>query len=362
MLYTACHRPPLQFSAVLFSRPLRCALLATALACAAGASHATEIVDAAGRRVSVPERIERVFAAGPPAAILLYTLAPERLVGWNRRPPPSARAFLAAPYAQLPEVGRLTGRGGSTNLEVLLQARPDLVLDYGTTSPTFVSLAERVQAQTGLPYVLLDGSFDRIPETYRRLGRILGVEARAERLAQYAENVLARAAALRAAAGKPPRVYYARGREGLETGAAGSINVELLERVGAVNVAAAAAGKRNLVRVSPEQVLAWDPDTIITLEPDFYRDVFSDPLWRQLRAVRNGRVYLAPHDPFGWFDRPPSVNRLIGVPWLAEVLDGQGSKAALAVQAREFYRLFYHLDLDDDALERLLTGAAAGRV
>jgi len=319
---------------------------------------ASEVVDAAGRTVSVPQRIERVFAAGPPAAILLYTLAPDRLVGWNRRPPPQALAYLAHPYGDLPEVGRLTGRGGSANLEAVLGARPDLILDYGSISPTFNSLADRVQAQTGLPYVLLDGTFESIPGTYRRLGALLGIEARAERLARYAEDVLARAAHLRARGAAPPRVYYARGPDGLETGASGSINVELLDCVGAANVAESVGGARNLVRVSPEQILAWDPDVIITLEPQFYRGVFDDPLWRGVRAVRRGQVFLAPRDPFGWFDRPPSVNRLIGIPWLAEVLYGRGSTDALAEQAREFYRLFYHLELDDAALGRLLAGAA----
>jgi iron complex transport system substrate-binding protein len=46
--------------------------------------------DATGRRIAVPDRITRVFPAGPPAAILLYTLAPETLAGWPARPPSPA--------------------------------------------------------------------------------------------------------------------------------------------------------------------------------------------------------------------------------------------------------------------------------
>ena len=39
-------------------------------------AQARTITDSAGRKVEVPDKIERVFAAGPPASILLYMLAP----------------------------------------------------------------------------------------------------------------------------------------------------------------------------------------------------------------------------------------------------------------------------------------------
>ncbi len=45
--------------------------------------------------------------------------------------------------------------------------------------------------------------------------------------------------------------------------------------------------------------------------------------------------------PFGWFDRPPSVNRLIGVKWLASVLYGEDANYDIPRDTREFYRLFY---------------------
>ena len=53
----------------------------------ATAAVAREIIDSAGRKVEVPDRIERVMAAGPPASILLYMLAPEKMIGWSLKPP-----------------------------------------------------------------------------------------------------------------------------------------------------------------------------------------------------------------------------------------------------------------------------------
>jgi hypothetical protein len=69
-----------------------------------------------------------------------------------------------------------------------------------------------------------------------------------------------------------------------------------------------------------EQILAWDPEVILTQEAGFAERVRQDPLWRGVSAVRSGRVHCAPVLPFGWLDGPPSVNRLIGVRWLLEKL------------------------------------------
>jgi len=316
------------------------------------------VTDSAGRRVEVPDRIERVFPAGPPAMVFLYVLAPQRLIGWTRGFRGDEADYVAAPYRDLPVLGRLAGRGGTANLEALLAARPDLVFDYGSLAPTYTSLAERVQAQTGLPYLLIDGRFDAIPSALRLFGGILGVEDRAERLAAYAEAALAEVDAILAQVppGKRPRVYLARGPEGLETGVRGSINTEIIERAGGVNVAEA-PGQRGIVTVSIEQVLTWNPEVIVTWDERFYDRVWNDPLWQGVDAVRNRRVYLSPSGPFGWIDRPPSINRLLGLRWLASVLYPDRFEGDLRAITRDFYNFFYHVELDDERLDALLAGS-----
>ena len=42
------------------------------------AATAREVIDSAGRKVEVPDRIERIMAAGPPASVLVYMLASVR--------------------------------------------------------------------------------------------------------------------------------------------------------------------------------------------------------------------------------------------------------------------------------------------
>jgi len=338
----------------------RRALLAGAALLAAPAARAERVVpDATGRRVAVPDRVARVLPAGPPAAVLLYALAPEMLLGWPARPPsPAEAAYMTPGAAALPRIGRLTGRDNSANVEEVLAHRPDLVLDYGSTRAVFVELAGRVQQQTGLPTLLLDGALPRIPESFRLLGDILDRRDAAARRAEEAARILREAenAAARLRATGRPRVLYLRGPRGLETGLAGSINTEIIEFAGAENVAATGLGAGSLVQISMEQVLAWNPDWIIAIHPGFLETAKADPLWRALPAIRAGRLALAPALPFGWVDFPPSVNRLLGLMWLP-VLFGVAPAEGLAQRVAEFHALFYHRRPEPAAIAALLRPA-----
>jgi len=318
-------------------------------------ARATTVTDATGRALPIPDKVTRVFPAGPPAAIMLYTLAPELLLGWPRANRVDEREFLLPDIGSRPEVGRITGRGNTANLEVVLALKPDLVLDVGSTSGTFVSLAERVQEQTGIPYALLDGRFAAIPAAYRKLGELLRRRDAGEDFAAYAQRTLTtiteRVADIPAS--QRPRVYYARGPRGLETGLGGSINVETIELL-ARNVAGERQG--GLATVSVEQVLLWNPDVVITIDQDFAANARNDPAWSSVAAVRAGRVHLSPKLPFGWVDFPPSVNRLMGLWWLAKILYPDRFPEDLRILTRDFYKRFYHVTLDEVQVAKVLDG------
>lgn len=318
------------------------------------AAEAATVIDDGGRAITIPQKVERIFAAGPPASILLYTFAPDLLLGWTRRPEPAQCAFLGTGACNKPEVGRLTGRGNTTNLEVLLNLKPDLILDIGTVNQTYISLASRTQEQTGVPYALLDGRFTATAETYRKLGELTGRQSQAEAFVLYVDNTIGtiKGRVDQIPQNRRPRVYYARGPRGLETGLGGSINVETIEFLGARNVAGGRRG--GMSAVSVEQVLAWNPDVIITIEQAFAAGVRTDPAWAPIRAVQTGRVYLSPTLPFGWVDFPPSVNRLIGLWWLAKALYPDHFPEDLRPITRDFYRRFYHMVMTDAQIDRVL--------
>ena len=325
-----------------------------ALACLPVRAQARSITDGAGRRINVPAKVQRIFPAGPPAAIWIYTLAPDALIGWPRTNREPELEFLLPGIGNRPEVGRLTGRGNTTNLEQLLLSKPDLIVDAGSTRQTFAELADRVQSQIGISYALLDGRLAAVAQGYTLLGELTGRQERAAVLARYTADTLRTVRERVARAPGQPRVYYARGSEGLETGLGGSINVEIFDAVGIRHVAANLQG--GLATVSMEQVLAWDPEVIVTIDQTFAQSVRNNPLWRGVSAVKTGRVHLSPKLPFGWIDFPPSVNRLPGLWWLASKVHPALFPEDLSVTTQDFYKLFYQVELSAGQVARVLAG------
>ncbi len=117
-----------------------------------------------------------------------------------------------------------------------------------------------------------------------------------------------------------------------------------------------------MTSVSLEQILSWDPDVIITAtlsglggqEGAIYHNVTTDPKWTGLKAVKKHQVYDIPDKPFNWFDRPPSVNRIIGLKWLAHTLYPDIFKYDMKDEIKDFYSTFYHYDLTGREIEDLL--------
>jgi iron complex transport system substrate-binding protein len=305
--------------------------------------------------------VRRVFPAGPPASVTLFTVAPEKMLGWTRAPSEAARPFIPKRYAELPEIGRLTGRGNTVNLENVVKLAPDLVLDIGNTTETYVSLANRVQAQTHIPDVLIAGHLAQTPQTLRILGGLLEVQQRAETLALYAEAVLSRVQKeiTKIPPAERPILYIARGPHGLESAVAGSIGSEVVDLVGARNVVGKDAGPHTIVDVSPEQVLAWQPEVILTIDRRFHAAIRTDPVWRQLKAVQAGHVHFVPDLPFSWLDDPPAPNRLIGLLWLGKLLYPASFPQDIRAEARRFYGLFYQQEPSDAQLDGLFADPSA---
>ena len=342
--------------------------LALVVACAlAGGAVAAElpsgkqvVEDATGRRVTMPNstKIRKVYPAGPPAAVLLFTLAPEKLAGWTIGLDDAQKALLPESVRGLPKVGRLSGKGSTANVEEVLKSGVDMVLDVGTVSGSSHALAKDTAERTGLPTLLMDGTFDKLPATYRTLGRVLGCEKRGEELASYLERNLSeiRDGLAQVPAGPRPRVYYGRGPKALDTAVAGSVNAEALERAGLDNVAKAAGPRGAVVPVSPEDLLVWNPELILTIEAPAFEHVKSDPVFHTLAAVKTGQVYLSPGRPFGWIDYPPSVNRLLGVFWLTHLLYPTIFHGDLAAKVAEFHKVVYQRALAPAELADLMKG------
>lgn len=148
------------------------------------------ITDMAGRQVEVPSVIEKVYSTSAVGSVLLYTLAPDKLAGWNSALRDDEKKFIAAKYHNLPDLGRWKGSKPTGGIEELLKASPDIMISVGDVSPDYAADADVIQKQTGIPVIMLDGSLQHTAEAYKLLGEIIGEAERAEKLAGYCQETL----------------------------------------------------------------------------------------------------------------------------------------------------------------------------
>ncbi len=282
-------------------------LIAILILLSAAPAVAATVSDATGRTVAIPDTPQRVLPAGPPAAVLLAAIAPAQMLGFPGSVSESARALLAPAATGKDSVPRLTGGGDMR--EAIEKLHPDVIIDYGDISPRYQQLARDTQQKTGIPTLLFDGSLDQIPTVARALGRILHQPVQAEAVARFAEAILA----LPVPATSHPRVLYARGEDGLLVAAPNTEVTAVFARLGWQVVAPDGSGTFRHATI--EAIRTLDPDVIILANPEA-RSVLTTEPWAGLRAVRQSRAYIAPSEPFGWIEEPPSINRLLGVAWL----------------------------------------------
>lgn len=322
-----------------------------------------EITDMAGRKVTVPaaENIESVFSAGPVAAIFLYMVAPDKLLGWNYELNDVEKSIILDKYQDLPNFGM----GDAVNYEAVIVANPTIAINSGKINDTMVSDCDALSESLGIPVVAVDNELNNSAEAFRFMGELLGVEDHAEELAQYAEQVFTDINALSdIPEEKKVSVYFGNGEDSLETAPRGSQHAQILDAINAVNVADLELGDGSRVQISAEQLLAWDPDVIVVNgEPKADKsgnsaaeDILSNPDYASLKAVQDQKVYGTPNAPFSWVDRPAGPNRLIGMRWFSALIYPEYIKCDINEEIHKFFDLFYHVDLSDEQLENVLKG------
>lgn len=327
----------------------------------ADAAGEREITDMAGRTVVVPDEIETVFSSSTVTAIFMYTLAPDKLLGWNYELNDLEKSVILKEYHDLPNFGM----GDSINYEAVIAAGPTIAVNVGTINDKMISDCDKLSESLGVPVVAVDGDLAASAESYRFMGELLGEEEQAEKLASYAEKTFADIEKMEVPEDKKVRIYYGNGEDSLETAPAGSSHGQIIDMVNAVNVADLEMGEGSRVQISAEQLLAWDPDVIVVNgEPkadmsgaSAAETILANPDYASLKAVQNQQVYGTPNAPFSWMDRPMGPNRIVGIRWLSGLIYPEYLNYNVDEEVKEFFDLFYHVQLTDEQLENIYSGA-----
>lgn len=312
--------------------------------------------DSVGRTVELPDEITKIAPSGVVAQLILYSLCPERLCGLAMEVPYYADPYIDDKYKELPVFGQLYGNNANLNIEALLSAEPDVLIDMGEKKDTIKEDLDEVQEQLGIPVIFIEATLPTMAEAYETLGE-LGIESeQADKLAKYCNDTLNYAEQQRdqMVNETPKTVYLAMGNDGLTTSVQNSIHADVIETAGGENVVSAEALSGRTGNVSYEQLLMWQPDYILVENYQVYESIKEDELWQELDAVKNDHVYAIPYNPYSFLNSPPSVNRMIGIWWLGHLLYPDKYTDNITDKVKEFYQLFYHVELQDKDCEDIL--------
>lgn len=250
----------------------------------APADSAVSAVDDAGRTVRLPRPARRVVSLLPAGTETLIALgAEDRLVGRTR-------------YDDLPEVQALPSVGGGLDpsLEALVSLRPDLVVAFETEGGS--PLRARLEEMGIAVFAIAPQDTADVFANVRRLGHLVGRDAAADSLAR---RMRAELDSVRASVRgrERPTVFYVVGTDPLMTAGPETFIAQLIGVAGGRTVFPDV--RANWPQVSLEEVVRRDPDRLLLplgRDPGEAPRLLNGPGWRELGAVRCGRVSLVDAD------------------------------------------------------------------
>ena len=334
--------------------------LMTATGCDGVATDAVQdatytFTDSAGRQVELPRNIERISPTGPLAQVVLITLCPDKLAGLASGISDRQFNYVDKKYEDLPVFGNFYA--DTLNLESVIHAAPQVIIDIGESKPNNNDDLDGIQERTGIPTIFIQMELQSMANAYKTLGEVTGEAAQAQKLIDYISKTLTETEEKIAAIPREDRVkvYYGLD-DGLSVMVGGTVHTDVIDFAGGLNVAEIEQTVRGGSSIiSMEQLMLWDPDVVLFVPGSIYETVGTLVEWSELNAIKTGRVYEIPEGPYNWMGRPPSVNRILGVKWLSNLLYPDVFRYDMMAEAREFYKLFYHCDVTDGQLVELLS-------
>ncbi len=321
----------------------------------------TFVTDDYGRSVQVPQDITRIAPSGGTATMFLMTIAPDMLVGLAASPSTVQMKYFPEETWTLPTFGQFYGSKTTLNKEALIAAKPQVIIDVGDRKISGRSDMEGIQSTTGIPTLFFEADLEHMADAYRKIGKVLGREEEAEALASFVEKTVNMANEKSALINDEERltVLYGTGPTGLAVNAEESSQAQVIDLIGADNaiipdVITDAGGGTT---VNLEGVYVADPDVLIFQSGGPY-DKLETTGWAELRAVKNGDYYEIPGQPYCWMSSPPSVNMVLGVYWLGQLIYPEiYNDYDIVKTAQEYYKLFWHYDLTDEEAAEFLANS-----
>ena len=282
-------------------------------------------VDDVGREITLPVTIDAVSPSGPLAQIVLYSLDQDLFVSVSSEFTDAQATYIDPRLLTLPVTGQFYGSKASTMnpesiMELNRQLNIDVVLDIGEAKQTMKTDLDDIQAKTNVPFAFItQNKLEDIPGSYVKLGELLSRPERGQELSDYVSALLAEFdSGMKKVGDNKKSLIYVTAIDGNSVSmvGSGSYHAEVIDYL-ANNLAKPAASSSGTGDgYTMEDILQMDPDYIIVGYTDghaYYNEIMTKPMWQSLSAVKEGNVYEAPYGPYNWMGGPPSVQRLLSM-------------------------------------------------
>ncbi len=319
------------------------------------------ITDMYGRKIKIPDPLTRVALFGGPTGQLAYILG--------------ARNQLCAVTSSLkgselvnafdPTVKDLPGPrsvSGHINIEQLLLSNPELVI-AGTLDGSIV------EKKTKIPVAYTESSMSHgltlLKREIRFYASVFQKEKRGEKYIAYLEKTIAfvNSRTRDIPAGKRKKVFNGYSHSHLVTLGGDTFMHERIVTAGCTDATAgiSTSGVKEglhsgLSEMSLEKALNWDAD-IMVIDAGKPEDLYNDPRWKNVRAIRNRQVYMQPVGIFIW-DRPTAEAAVLHPLWLAKVAYPERfGDVDMVREVKRFYKEIMEFNLSDTQAQALLSGS-----
>lgn len=261
------------------------------------------VIDTEGRKVKIPNKIQRVIVLTATCIETIYIIGEiGKVVGISRNMLESP--FYSEVIKELRRIPVVSQDLRNLDLEKIIALKPDLIISIGPEHPFGMTreLVKKIE-ELGIPLVLLN--LESLDENYYSIdliGRIFNKENKTRELIEHMKNIE------RQVTDKVKNIKVNKRVKALMLSQKPVMilggywkSQDIIHMAGGINVASQI---RDFVgEVSIEKIVFWNPDviTIVGTAPYSELDILNNPQLRNIKAVKNRRVYKYPYQLTGLF-------------------------------------------------------------
>ena len=319
-------------------------------------ANALELVDQKNRTIQFDNPVKRVVSIPIPAPSMFMAIdsSADKLVGVHQLTKTAMKGrFMGRLFPEVLQLPSDFVGGGFNfmpNVERVLSLKPDLVFQWGNYGDEIFD--PLTNAGLNVAAIKIRNEQDT-REWIRIMSTVLGKEDKALKMVNWREETMRAVKANSSKIEKKKNILYFRlFRNNLQVAGKGTYNDFYINLVGGVNPA---AGNKGFYNVTPEQVVAWNPDIVLMngFEPKLSpKNYIEHPVFSVTDAAINKTVYSMPLGGYRW--DPPNQESPLTWMWLGMLTDSDQHKYSLRDEIKRSYKMLYETNPSDQDLNEIL--------